>query len=330
MLTGEVIFTNRDHPNYHRDPGSVIFELSAQCNLDVVERGEQWQDVGQRPKDFIKRLLVLDEVKRMNIKQALAHSWFTHRSYVKEFEEVCNKAVSAWRPRKQTSNLVEPLQPDQLAPRAKSVPFSNKQAYEASSRFFGPKSAKHSQANAVFMRKRSLNAANFPRIAEENDRHGPPKTSLADGMVTSSPASIVVQPPVTGAAIIQSGISQLALSRAEDMASSQDPIQFSEHSLDSMDLSAVASNDHLYEDGLDGVMVNATPTPCPSPVDGSSADMEYVVPETPTAPSEVERKRSGDSLMDDEMGLDFDQMAHHQGREIRDTSFRQAKRSKVY
>jgi len=329
MLTGEVIFTNRDHPDYRRDPRGVIFELSSKCNLDVVEKDEQWRDVGQRPKDFIKRLLVLDETKRMDVKQALAHSWFTHRSYAKEFEEVYHKAISNWRPHKQTPNLVEALDPGQLLTKVKSAPFSNKHAYEASSRFFGPKSAKHSQAHAVFMRKRSLNAANFPRIAEEDDGCGQPKISLENSMVTSSQASSIVQPPVTDANLIQGGISQLTLSQSGGMASSPDPIQTSEHSLDPMNLSAVAPNNDFYDDESDNVRINATPTPCPSPTNEPFADTEDFVPETPGGAREADRKRSGNSMTDEGLGPDHPHACQQRGLDMQDASFRQAKRLRV-
>ncbi|KAF2841411.1 kinase-like protein [Patellaria atrata CBS 101060] len=109
LLTGDVLFIDRSHPLYSQDPAQVILDLAANCNLDVLQEGEQWKDVGRRPKDFIRKLLVLNETQRMNVKEALIHKWFTSPCYAAEFRAVYERACSDWRPRRKPFNLVEPL-----------------------------------------------------------------------------------------------------------------------------------------------------------------------------------------------------------------------------
>lgn len=111
LLTGDVIFVDRDDPLYKTRPDKVIFDLAEQCDLSVMNDGEQWETVGNRPKDFIKRLLVLDESQRMTVQEALQHSWFTHKSYASEFEAVYELAVKEWKPRRKVFKLAESLNP---------------------------------------------------------------------------------------------------------------------------------------------------------------------------------------------------------------------------
>jgi serine/threonine protein kinase len=62
VLAGEVIFTDRAHPQYDSNPRLVIVSLAAQCDLSVLdaEYHPTWSEVDSLAKDFIKRLLVLD------------------------------------------------------------------------------------------------------------------------------------------------------------------------------------------------------------------------------------------------------------------------------
>ncbi|KAL1967676.1 hypothetical protein VTN77DRAFT_2933 [Rasamsonia byssochlamydoides] len=84
-----------------RDPESYSFSASQarQGDLEHLQADPDWVTVGQRPKDFVYRLLVLDETQRMDAKAALEHAWFTNPTHRAGFDAVYKRAVRDWRPR---------------------------------------------------------------------------------------------------------------------------------------------------------------------------------------------------------------------------------------
>lgn len=70
-----------------------------ECDLEQLEADEYWISAGERPKDFVYRLLVLDEAKRMDVKQAIKHDWFTNPVHKSEFEQLYKRAIKDWKPR---------------------------------------------------------------------------------------------------------------------------------------------------------------------------------------------------------------------------------------
>lgn len=91
LLTGGLPF---------RDPETLSFsrELALDCNLEKLKIDEDWIHVGERVKDFVYRLLILDENERMDVKQALQHSWFTNPALKSEFDDVYRRAIKDWKP----------------------------------------------------------------------------------------------------------------------------------------------------------------------------------------------------------------------------------------
>jgi serine/threonine protein kinase len=115
LLTGDVIFTDRLNPTMRENPAKVILELSSKCDLSILDNtSSAWCDVGRRPKDFVRSLLVVDESKRFNVKQALAHEWFTNKYYDEEFKAVYKKATKDWQPRRKSFRVVEALDLNRL------------------------------------------------------------------------------------------------------------------------------------------------------------------------------------------------------------------------
>jgi Serine/threonine protein kinase len=62
--------------------------------MELIQHG-----VTGYPQNFIKRLLVLDEKARLNVKQALLHQWFEFLPEKDELEDRYQKAVDQWIPR---------------------------------------------------------------------------------------------------------------------------------------------------------------------------------------------------------------------------------------
>jgi hypothetical protein len=98
------------------EPGSADYseKLASRCNLEPLEKSEIWQGVGIRPKDFVRRLLVLDEEQRMTAKESLSHEWFTNDVHRTDFEELYRRAIRHWRPRIPRNPVIELIEADAL------------------------------------------------------------------------------------------------------------------------------------------------------------------------------------------------------------------------
>lgn len=77
-----------------------------ECDLARLDEELDWNKTGHRAKDFISRLLVLDETKRMDIKQALRHDWFTNPAHRQDFEALYKRSIRDWQPRVHKGPLI--------------------------------------------------------------------------------------------------------------------------------------------------------------------------------------------------------------------------------
>ncbi|KAF2238666.1 Pkinase-domain-containing protein [Viridothelium virens] len=109
LLIGDIMFTNRADPEYSKDPAKVILTLAAECNLDGMNEDPAWEAVGHRAKDFVRKLLVLDENKRLTATKALQHRWFSNSKHCLLFDSVYQKSIRGWQPRPKSLDLVEDL-----------------------------------------------------------------------------------------------------------------------------------------------------------------------------------------------------------------------------
>ena len=112
LLSGAPIFVDSKDDDFKTNPDESIAKLAAECNLTLLDQREDWQHVGDRAKDFVRRLLVLDEMKRMTVKEALEHPWFTNEHHRKEFEAVYLRAIRYWKPRPKKADIIEILNVD--------------------------------------------------------------------------------------------------------------------------------------------------------------------------------------------------------------------------
>ena len=82
-------------------------EILAQSScIYQSEMDPDWVRLGDRPKDFVRRLLVVRADARMTAKQALTHKWFTNKAHKRELEAVYERALRSWRPRRAVGSIV--------------------------------------------------------------------------------------------------------------------------------------------------------------------------------------------------------------------------------
>lgn len=109
ILSGDHLFTDCNHPDYHKNPQGVIVGLVAICDLSALddEHHPSWRLIGLHPKDFVRKLLVLNEESRMTATKALNHSWFTSQS--ESLEKQYASSIANWKPQKRDLQLVEDI-----------------------------------------------------------------------------------------------------------------------------------------------------------------------------------------------------------------------------
>ncbi|KKZ68287.1 hypothetical protein EMCG_06043 [[Emmonsia] crescens] len=92
LLTGGSPFADQETGQYSQN-------MARNCDLSTLEKEKDWQRVGLSAKDFVRKLLILDEDARMTASQAVSHKWFTNPAYKREFEELYQRAAKQWRPK---------------------------------------------------------------------------------------------------------------------------------------------------------------------------------------------------------------------------------------
>lgn len=98
MLIGRPAFTINETSTSRHDSAAAIIAAAAECDLRVLDDPDIWGDIGMEAKDFIKRLLVLDERARLTADQALSHAWFTEERYPEPIVARYDHAVAGWKP----------------------------------------------------------------------------------------------------------------------------------------------------------------------------------------------------------------------------------------
>ncbi|KAF9894060.1 hypothetical protein FE257_009033 [Aspergillus nanangensis] len=101
LLTGDTPFMDSLQPN--------STEVNRQKDVERLEIDMEWNEVGRRARDFIRNLLSFDEECRMDVKQALSHSWFTNSAHRDEFDALYRRSVQDWKPRFRNKPLMVEL-----------------------------------------------------------------------------------------------------------------------------------------------------------------------------------------------------------------------------
>lgn len=100
LLTGGLAFS---------DPSTNMYseKLARECNLEFLQRSQDWQQVRERPRGLVEQLLVLDEQARLTAKEALEHPWFSNQTHKSDFEQLYQRTIKHWRPRTAKSPTIE-------------------------------------------------------------------------------------------------------------------------------------------------------------------------------------------------------------------------------
>ncbi|KAJ5619217.1 hypothetical protein N7510_003201 [Penicillium lagena] len=70
---------------------------SIPSDLEDLEDELDRLNTGPLARNFLRKLLVTDEERRLEVKQALRHSWFTNVEHARRFEELYRTIVREWR-----------------------------------------------------------------------------------------------------------------------------------------------------------------------------------------------------------------------------------------
>ena len=97
LLTGSRPFSWTSKTDNKQGSQEAIDEAVRDCKLDGLGEIQEWQHLSGFPKDFVSKLLVLDENVRLTAEQALSHSWFTNGHFREDFRAVYRKAISGWQ-----------------------------------------------------------------------------------------------------------------------------------------------------------------------------------------------------------------------------------------
>lgn len=88
-------------------PHSALPEYS----LNGLYNNSDWISLNDKAKDFVKRLLVLDERTRLTAQEALNHEMFTNKYDKGSFDLTYQKAIRGWKPQKPPVDIVEKISP---------------------------------------------------------------------------------------------------------------------------------------------------------------------------------------------------------------------------
>ena len=99
VLTGRSIFVKSQASYQARSFDKAIIEAAALCDLQELDRSVEWERVSAQGRDFVKKLLVLDEKERMTTVQALEHEWFTSKECENSSDALYQQAIKNWKPR---------------------------------------------------------------------------------------------------------------------------------------------------------------------------------------------------------------------------------------
>ena len=119
LFTGTSLFLKPIGIDDRHDTAEATLEAAARCDLSRMETDSQWETISDCQKDFVRKLLVLDEDERMTAKEALSHPWFAQCK--EAFNAVYEHATRHWKPSRQLGSLIEKIRMDSELDRKSKV-----------------------------------------------------------------------------------------------------------------------------------------------------------------------------------------------------------------
>ncbi|KAI4243739.1 MAG: hypothetical protein L6R40_003352 [Gallowayella cf. fulva] len=98
MLVGRSPFAKPPVSGSQQGCAATVIIEAARCDLGGLNVGEVWGDVDPKARDFVRRLLVLDENARLTADQGLKHEWFGQESEGQLMDSRYERATADWRP----------------------------------------------------------------------------------------------------------------------------------------------------------------------------------------------------------------------------------------
>ena len=92
LLTGASPWSHAAQADSHGAPAKV-------CTMEAFEILTSWRNLSSKPKEFVKKLLVVDENSRMTAQDALKDAWFASDVYNADFDELYRKTIRHWKSR---------------------------------------------------------------------------------------------------------------------------------------------------------------------------------------------------------------------------------------
>ena len=102
MLYGQPPFApNGTEPSEAKN----IHAMALKCDLSSLDTDASWQDASQEVKDLIRKTIVVDPLKRLDIGGVRRHPWFNR--YREELEELYKHACHCWTRRESPVEWIE-------------------------------------------------------------------------------------------------------------------------------------------------------------------------------------------------------------------------------
>ncbi|KAL9119819.1 MAG: hypothetical protein Q9187_003626 [Circinaria calcarea] len=111
MLIGSAPFDILCNTKGPKSASDTLHSALPSYSLDGLYSSPDWISLNDKAKDFVKRLLVLDEQTRMTAQEALDHEMFTDKYDKRSFGLAYQKAIRGWKPQKPPVDIVEKIFP---------------------------------------------------------------------------------------------------------------------------------------------------------------------------------------------------------------------------
>jgi len=109
LFLGRSYFMDPEDSAFQRHQTEAILNAIAKCNMDDLDHNPIWQEASQNARNFIKKVLVLDEVVRLKVRQALQQKWFVEEDHKEFLQKRYQQAIRGWIPSKPALDFEEDL-----------------------------------------------------------------------------------------------------------------------------------------------------------------------------------------------------------------------------